>query len=95
MRIDKFLQVSRLLKKRTAAKELGEQQRLKINQRIAKPSSEVEIGDIIEISFGNRILTVQVNEIKKQVRKSDPPIYTIIREERIVESKVRENNDMI
>lgn len=86
MRIDKYLKVSRILKKRTAGKELGMNQRLKVNGKIAKASTNIEVGDIIEISFGHRILTVQINEIKNQVRKSDPPLYTILSEQRRFES---------
>ena len=49
MRIDKYLKVSRILKKRTAGKELGMNQRLKVNGRTAKASTNIEVGDIIEI----------------------------------------------
>lgn len=95
MRVDKYLKVSRILKKRTAGKELGMNQRIKVNEALAKPSTMIEVGDIIEITFGNRILTVKVNEIKNQVRKSDPPLYTIISEERVSQDSESEKSDII
>ncbi|MCF0105380.1 MAG: RNA-binding S4 domain-containing protein [Holdemanella sp.] len=86
MRIDKYLKTSRILKRREAAKELALQGRIKINDRIAKPSSEVEIGDIIEIQFGIRILTVKVMDIQKQVSKQNAQLlFEIISEKKVEE----------
>ena len=60
MRIDKYLKVSRILKRRTISKELADNERIEINGRIVKPSHEVCIGDIVGITFGNRKLEIKV-----------------------------------
>ena len=52
MRIDKFLKVSRLVKRRTVAKEMADQGRVKVNDRVVKSSYDVKLGDVIEIGFG-------------------------------------------
>ena len=71
MRIDKYLKVSRLIKRRTLANEACEQGRVKINDKIAKPGSEVKIGDIIEIQFGSGNTKVEVTAISEHVLKAD------------------------
>lgn len=71
MRIDKFLKNSRIIKRRTLANEACEQDRVIINGKIAKPSSEVKIGDTIEIQFGNGITKVEVTSISEHVSKAD------------------------
>ena len=60
MRIDKFLKVSRILKRRAVSKELALNERIEINGRVVKPSHEVNPGDIVGITFGNRKLEVRV-----------------------------------
>jgi len=71
MRIDKYLKVSRLIKRRTLANEACEQGRVKINDKIAKPGTEVKVGDIIEIQFGNGSTKVEVTSISEHVLKAD------------------------
>src|SRR5690606_5626938 len=84
MRLDKFLKVSRLIKRRTLAKEIAEQNRIKVNNHIAKPSYQVEIGDEIEITFGQSIVTVKVTDVKEHVRKEEAKqLYEVIKEEKI------------
>ena len=79
MRIDKFLKNSRLIKRRTVAKDACEQGRITVNEKIAKPGTEVKQGDIIFIQFGNRSLKVRVDELYETVRKEDAgEMYTII-----------------
>lgn len=86
MRLDKFLKVSRLIKRRPLAKEIAEQNRIKVNGAIAKPSVKVEMGDEIEITFGQTIVTVKVLALKEHVKKEDATsLYEVIREERIQE----------
>lgn len=86
MRIDKYLKTSRILKRREAAKELALQGRIKVNGRVAKPSTEIEINDEIEIQFGTRILTVKVMDIQKQVSKQNAQLlFEIIKEEKVEE----------
>ncbi len=79
MRIDKFLKVSRLIKRRTLANEACEQGKVTINDRPAKPGSEVKIGDIIEIRFGASITKVEVTSIAEHVSKNDSKEMYIIR----------------
>ena len=79
MRIDKFLKNSRIIKRRTVAKEACEQGRITVNEKIAKPGTEVKQGDIIFSQFGNRSLKVRVDELYETVRKEDAgEMYTII-----------------
>ncbi|MGL4989680.1 MAG: RNA-binding S4 domain-containing protein [Sarcina sp.] len=71
MRLDKYLKVSRIIKRRTVAKEACEGDRVKINDKIAKPSTKIKDGDIIEIIFGNRTLKAKIINIAEHVRKED------------------------
>ena len=81
MRIDKYLKVARILKKRTVAKELALNDRLFINGRQAKASSEVKPGDIITIEFGHRTFKVRVLEIRENASKQDAlGMYEVIEE---------------
>jgi len=71
MRLDKFLKVSRIIKRRTVAKDFAENERVMINGRIAKPSSEVKKGDIITIQVGDRKTSVEVLEIRENVKAAE------------------------
>ena len=71
MRIDKYLKNSRIIKRRTLANEACEQGRVKINDKVAKPGTEVKIGDIIEIHFGNNNTKIEVTSITEHVSKAD------------------------
>ena len=71
MRLDKYLKVSRLIKRRTVAKEMIDAGRVKINGRIAKPGSEVKIGDQLEIGFGQRQIKAEILEIRDNVRTEE------------------------
>ncbi|MBO9131308.1 RNA-binding S4 domain-containing protein [Bacillus sp. 165] len=84
MRLDKFLKVSRLIKRRTLAKEVADQGRISINGQIAKASATVKSGDELSIRFGQKIVTVKINELKETARKEDATdMYTVIKEEKI------------
>ena len=63
MRVDKFLKVSRLIKRRTVAKDVSDQGRVLINGREAKPSSSVKLGDEITVQFGQKLVTVRVEPL--------------------------------
>ena len=79
MRIDKFLKNSRIIKRRTVAKEACEQGRIMVNEKIAKPGTEVREGDVIFIQFGNRSLKARVDALTESCRKEDAAdMYTII-----------------
>ena len=71
MRLDKYLKVSRLIKRRTVANEACDSEHISVNGRVAKASYEVKVGDIIEIRFGARTLKVQVVNVSENVRKED------------------------
>lgn len=71
MRVDKFLKNSRLIKRRTVAKEACDQGRVSINNKQAKAGSEVEIGDIVHIEFGNSSISVKVLKLSEGTRKED------------------------
>ncbi|AGA59714.1 MAG: RNA-binding S4 domain-containing protein [Thermobacillus sp.] len=82
MRLDKFLKVSRLIKRRTVAKDVSEQGRVWINGREAKPSSTVKVGDELTIQFGQKTVTVRVERLAETTRKDDAAgLYTLLREE--------------
>ncbi|MED4404159.1 RNA-binding S4 domain-containing protein [Metabacillus fastidiosus] len=86
MRLDKFLKVSRLIKRRTLAKEIADQGRITINGLTAKASSSVKIGDELLIRFGQKLVTVRIEDLKDTTRKEDAAnLYTIVSEERIAE----------
>lgn len=71
MRLDKYLKVSRLIKRRTVANDACDAGRVKINEKVAKASAEVREGDVIEIEFGNRNVKVRVTDVKETVRKEE------------------------
>ena len=81
MRLDKYLKNSRLIKRRTVAKEACDEQRVSVNGRVAKPGTEVEVGDRIHIEFGNSSIDVRVLDIKDSARKEDAAgMYEILHE---------------
>jgi len=83
MRLDKFLKVSRLIKRRPLAKEIAEKERIKVNGTVAKPSVNIQVGDEIEITFGQTVLTVEVKMIKDHVKKDEATLmYEVVKEER-------------
>ncbi len=84
MRLDKFLKVSRLIKRRTLAKSVADQGRITINEKIAKASSVVKIGDELAIRFGQKIVTVKIEALKESTKKEDAVMmYTILKEEKL------------
>lgn len=71
MRLDKFLKVSRLIKRRTVANEACDAGRILVNGKVAKASLSVKGGDVIEIGFGNKQVKVEVLDVQETVRKDD------------------------
>lgn len=71
MRLDKFLKVSRLIKRRTIANEACDNGRIRVNGRPVKASYDVKVGDCLEISLGARTLAVEVLQVAESVRKDD------------------------
>ncbi len=60
MRLDKFLKISRIIKRRSVAKEVAEKGRIQINGKLAKSSTDVKVGDTVRIQFGNKVLEIKV-----------------------------------
>lgn len=81
MRLDKYLKVARIIKRRSIAKEIADQDRVKINGRPAKSSTKVAIGDEIELVFGNKTLVVRVEDLRDTTKKAESEgMYTVIEE---------------
>ncbi|MDD6604136.1 MAG: RNA-binding S4 domain-containing protein [Eubacteriales bacterium] len=79
MRLDKYLKVSRIIKRRTVANEACDAGRVEVNGRIARASYDVKVGDVIKISLGNNLRTVEVVEISEHALKEDAAgMYKII-----------------
>lgn len=86
MRLDKFLKVSRLIKRRTIAKEVCDAGKIMINGRTAKASSEVAAGDCLEIHFANRTITVKVLKVCETVKAADAgEMYEIQGENKVID----------
>ena len=84
MRIDKFLKVSHILKRRTISKELALNERIEINGRVAKPSTDVKVGDEVTITFGNRQMTIRVLSVEEIKRKKEAvSMYEVINEDTV------------
>jgi len=84
MRIDKFLKVSRLIKRRTLAKEVADQGRITINGKVAKAGSAVKVGDELAIRFGQKVVTARVEDLRENVRKEESmKMFTILKEEKL------------
>ena len=71
MRLDKYLKVSRLIKRRTVANEACDAGKITVNGKVARASYDVKIGDVIEITLGARSVKVRVTEVKEVVRKEE------------------------
>lgn len=81
MRLDKFLKVSRIIKRRSVAKEIADQDRVLINGRPAKSSTKVAVDDEIEIKFGNKTLVVRVEDLRDTTKKAESEgMYSVIEE---------------
>lgn len=81
MRLDKFLKVSRIIKRRTIAKEIADQDRIKVNGQLAKSSTKLKVADEIEIEFGNKTLKVRVDSLQDTTKKAEADsLYTVFEE---------------
>ena len=78
MRLDKFLKMSRIIKRRTVAAEAASSQRVSVNGKIVKPSYEVKIGDVIEIKFGDKISKFEILQIPKVEGKNLEEIIKLL-----------------
>ena len=71
MRLDKYLKVSRLIKRRTVANEVCDNGRISVNGKVVKASYDVKVGDVLEIKFGERLVKVEVLQVADNVGKAD------------------------
>ncbi|SMC43074.1 Ribosomal 50S subunit-recycling heat shock protein, contains S4 domain [Aerococcus suis] len=81
MRLDKFLKVARIIKRRTVAKEVADKGRVEVNGRVAKSGTAVNVGDEIKIAFGNKDFVIRVDEIKDSTKKDEvSEMFTVLEE---------------
>lgn len=81
MRVDKFLKVARLIKRRSVAKEIADQGRVDINGKVAKSSSVVKVGDELTIRFGNKTMMIRIERIVETTKKDESTeLYSILDE---------------
>lgn len=79
MRLDKYLKVSRLVKRRTIAKEMADQGRIKVDGRVVKSSYDVKLGDVIEVGYGTKVLKAKVLDIRETTKKAEAAdLYEIV-----------------
>jgi ribosomal 50S subunit-recycling heat shock protein len=84
MRLDKYLKVSRLIKRRSVAKNASLSDRILVNGKLAKPSKEVNVGDILSITFGTKVLEVKITQLVDSTKKQDALLmYELISEKTI------------
>ena len=82
MRLDKYLKVSRLIKRRTVANEACDSSRVTVNGKVVKPSYDIKAGDLITVAFGTKTVTVKVLDIRETTKKTESVgMYEIISEE--------------
>lgn len=87
MRLDKYLKVSRLIKRRTLAKEVSDQGRITINGNVAKAGSDVKVEDVLTIRFGQKLVTVKVTALNEHASEDNAKgMYEIIEERRLEEA---------
>ena len=79
MRLDKFLKVSRIIKRRTVAKDASDSGVVIVNGKEAKASTKLKVGDIIELSLGNRVVKVRVEQLNESTKKEDAELmYKVV-----------------
>ena len=84
MRVDKYLKISRLIKRRTVAKEVADHEKITINGKISKPSTDIKVNDVISIRFGMKIVTIKVLNVNEYTKKDEADLmYEIIKEEKV------------
>ena len=85
MRLDKYLKVARIIKRRTVSKDIISFGQVSINNKTSKPSSEVKIGDLITLQLGNRLITIEVISINEKIKKDEAlTLYKIVSEKEII-----------
>ncbi|WP_017187581.1 RNA-binding S4 domain-containing protein [Alkalibacillus haloalkaliphilus] len=89
MRLDKFLKLSRLIKRRTVAKDVASQGRIQVNGQSAKASTDLKVGDEVMIQYGHKRLTIKVETLQEHVKKDQTSrLYSVINEEKIESNSI-------
>ncbi|GEN44741.1 RNA-binding S4 domain-containing protein [Alkalibacillus haloalkaliphilus] len=89
MRLDKFLKLSRLIKRRTVAKDVASQGRIQVNGQSAKASTDLKVGDEVMIQYGHKKLTIKVESLQEHVKKDQTSrLYSVINEEKIESNSI-------
>ncbi|MDQ0352663.1 ribosomal 50S subunit-recycling heat shock protein [Alkalibacillus filiformis] len=89
MRLDKFLKLSRLIKRRTVAKDVASQGRIQVNGQSAKASTDLKVGDEVMIQYGHKKLTIKVEALQEHVKKDQTSrLYSVINEEKIESNSI-------
>ena len=83
MRLDKYLKVSRIIKRRAVAKELADDNRVFINDKPAKPSSEVKVNDQVTIRFEHRHISVLVLFLSDRIMRDNPPMFELLYDQKV------------
>lgn len=83
MRLDKYLKVSRIIKRRAVAKDLADDQRVFVNGKLAKPAADIKVGDRIEIRFEHRHILIEVLLLADRIMKDNPSLYELISDKRV------------
>ena len=84
MRLDKYLKVSRLIKRRTVANDACDGERVSVNGKVVKPSYNVKIGDIIQITFGSKTVSVRVLDLRETTKKAESiGMYEVLSESEV------------
>lgn len=84
MRLDKYLKVARVIKRRTVAKDISDSGRVYVNNKLAKSSTHLKVGDEIKLEFGNRVTIIKVTQLLDSTKKQDAEhMYELIKEETI------------
>lgn len=78
MRLDKFLKVSRVIKRRTIANEAADSGRVSVNGKVVKPSYEIKVGDVVEIKFGDKVSKFEILQIPKGSGKDIGEVIKVI-----------------
>ncbi len=88
MRLDKYLKVSRIIKRRAVAKDLADDQRVFVNGKLAKPAADIKVGDRIEIRFEHRHILIEVLLLADRIMKDNPSLYELISDKRVDKQEV-------
>lgn len=88
MRLDKYLKVSRIIKRRAVAKDLADDQRVFVNGKLAKPAADIKVGDRIEIRFEHRHILIEVLLLSDRIMKDNPSMYELISDKRVDKQEV-------